>query len=143
VVPNLKSVPLMFTTFFRYSLVITALDAIQPELLETTSDKTGNVGKRNVEVRSRNHSCRGKVMFSLCVYIVALVIRHANPIFSCAALYCYLGPFWVYQNFPNYLTNATIFGEKVTEQDMCFDFLYSLCLKNSHFKKSTRYHKCR
>jgi hypothetical protein len=81
VVPNLKSLPLMFTTFFRYSLIITALDAIQPELLETTSDKTGNVGKRNVEARSRNHSCRGKVMFSLCVCIVALIIRHANPIF--------------------------------------------------------------
>ena len=72
-------------------------------------------------------------MFFLCVCIVALVIRHANPIFSCAALYRYVGPLWVYQTLPHYLTNATFFGEKVTEQDMCFDFLYNFCPKNSSF----------
>jgi hypothetical protein len=118
---------------FRYSLIITTLDAIQPELLETTLDKTGNVGKPNADARSCNHSCRGKVMFSLCVYGVAFVIRHANPIFSYAAMHFYLGPLWVYQNFPHYLTNAMIFGGKVTEQDMCFDFLYNFGLKNFSF----------
>jgi len=70
-------------------------------------------------------------MFSLCVYCVALVIRHTNPIFPYAAIYFYLGPLWVYQNFPHYLTNATNFGEKVTEQD--FDFLYNFGLKNLSF----------
>ena len=67
-------------------------------------------------------------MFSLYFCVVALVIWHANPIFFLSALYCYLGPLWVYQTFPYYLTNATIFREKFTEQDICFVFLYNFRL---------------
>jgi len=41
--------------------------------------------QRNIEARSRNHCCRGKVMsikLDERVCILALVIRHANQIFS-------------------------------------------------------------
>jgi hypothetical protein len=31
--------------------------------------------------------------------------------------------------FPHYLTNGTILGKKVIEHNMCFDFLYKVCVK--------------
>ena len=43
----------------------------------------------------------------------------------------------VYNIFPHYLINGTIFEkkkkEKVTENKMCFDFLYSFCLTHFSF----------
>jgi hypothetical protein len=61
-------------------------------------------------------------MFSLCICTVALVIRHANPIFLRSILLLSVASLGL-PDFSHYLTNATIFGGKVTEQDMCFDFL--------------------
>jgi len=31
--------------------------------------------------------------------------------------------------FEHYLMNGTILGNKVIEHNMCFDFLYNICLK--------------
>jgi hypothetical protein len=34
---------------------------------------------------------------------------------ACAVIYCHLWPLQLYHIFPHYLTNGTIFGEKVVE----------------------------
>jgi hypothetical protein len=41
---------------------------------------------------------------------------------------CHLWPVWLYHNFPHYLINGTIFGKKVIEHNMCFDFFYNDCV---------------
>ena len=38
-----------------------------------------------------------------------------------------------YNIFPHYLINGTIFGKKVIEHKMCFDFLYNFCLQHFSF----------
>jgi hypothetical protein len=58
-------------------------------------------------------------MFREYICILALVILHANHIFSilsCVAC-------WLYLIFPHYLIKCTIFG-KFIEYEMCFDFCY-------------------
>jgi hypothetical protein len=67
--------------------------------------------QRNIEVRSRNHCCRGKainITYFECVS-VALVIQHAS---ACAVFYCHLWPVWLYHTFTDYLIKGTIFGRK-------------------------------
>ena len=44
---------------------------------------------------------------------------------ACAILYWHLWPPWLYNIFPHYLINGTTFRENVTEDKMCFDFLYN------------------
>jgi hypothetical protein len=49
---------------------------------------------------------------------VALVIQHAVRMLH----YCHLLPAPLYNIFPHYLINGTIFGKKILEHKMCFDF---------------------
>jgi hypothetical protein len=49
---------------------------------------------------------------------------------ACAVLYNHVWPVWLYHVFLRYLINGTIFGKKVIEHKMCFDFLYNFCLKH-------------
>jgi hypothetical protein len=48
-------------------------------------------------------------------------------------LYSYLWPVWLYHIFPHYFINGTIFGKNVLNIKLCFDFLYSFCLKHFSF----------
>jgi len=52
---------------------------------------------------------------------------------SACAVYCHLQPVLLYSIFRNHLINSTIFGKNVLIIDVCFDFLYSFCLKNFLF----------
>jgi hypothetical protein len=46
-------------------------------------NRTGSALYRNTEARSPNHFCDAKaVLYSICVCVLALVIRHAQRIFS-------------------------------------------------------------
>ena len=65
-------------------------------------------------MRSRNNFCGGKV----------ISIRYSEPELSlypwlpsiqsaCAVLYCHLSPVWLYEDFPHYLINGTIFGKEL------------------------------
>ena len=101
--------------------------------------------QRNIEARSRNHCYRGKAIIitylfvcvraSVCVYVgarararararacpyerVVLLIQHATRHHS------HVRPLWLHHMFRHYLINGTIFGKKITEHKMCFDFLY-------------------
>jgi hypothetical protein len=44
--------------------------------------------------------------------------RHANRIFFCGVLYCYLWPVSLYHIFPRYLTNDTIFRERLLRENV-------------------------
>ena len=44
------------------------------------------------------------------------------------AYYNHLWPAPLYNIFPRYLINNTIFKKKFIEHKMCFDFLYNFCL---------------
>jgi hypothetical protein len=75
--------------------------------------------KRNNQARSRNSCCRGKaigVTYSECVS-VALVIRHE---WVRAVLYCYQWPDCLYNIFPHYLVNVTIFGKRLLNTKCVF-----------------------
>jgi len=46
--------------------------------------------------------------------------------------YCHLWDVQLYNILTLYLINGTIFEKKkVTEHEICFDFLYNFCLKHS------------
>jgi len=50
------------------------------------------------------------------------------------APYCRLWPTTLYNIFPNFLINGTIFEKKkVTDHEMCFHFPYNFCLKHFSF----------
>ena len=56
------------------------------------------------------------------------------PACNAHAPYCHLWPAPLYNIFPHYLINGTIFEKKkCTEQKKCFDFLYKFCLKHFSF----------
>jgi hypothetical protein len=38
---------------------------------------------------------------------------------ACAVLYCHLWPVWLYNIFPHYLINSTIFEKKFIGHKMC------------------------
>ena len=49
---------------------------------------------------------------------------------------CYLWPAPLYNIFPHYLINGTIFRGKIHwTQNVCFDFLYNVCLKHFRFQE--------
>jgi len=78
--------------------------------------KTGNVLLRNIELRSYNHCCSGKSIsttYSECVFAAVgkqreMRVRH---VVTCGVR--------LYNIFPHYLINDTIFGKKVIEYKMC------------------------
>jgi len=59
--------------------------------------------KINNEARSCNHCCRGK----------AVIITYSESYLACSARapYCHLWPVRLYDIFPHYLMNGTIFGK--------------------------------
>jgi hypothetical protein len=74
-------------------------------------------------MRSRNHCCRGKatvITYSECVF-VAKVIQHATRMrrIILSSVVCLALPYY-----------STIFGKKVFEHKMYFDFLYKFGLKH-------------
>jgi len=85
------------------------------------------VYQRDIEARSRNHSCRGKKQLShILSAFVALGIQHPH------APYCHLWPVWIYSIFPHYLINGTIF-EKIVNLKCLFWFSLQVCLKHFSF----------
>jgi hypothetical protein len=54
---------------------------------------------------------------------------------ACAILHCHLWPVWLYHIFPLYLMNGTVFEQSLVNIYVCFDFLYSFCLKHFTFRE--------
>jgi hypothetical protein len=80
---------------------------------------------RNTEVRSCSHCCSGTaISITYCVYVCSVRYR------ACA---CMLGT-QLYNIFPHYLI-TTRFSKKKSywTQNVCFDFLYTFCLKHCSF----------
>jgi len=72
------------------------------------------------------------VTYSVCVCVCVSSLRY--PPRNAHAPYCHLWPAPLYNIFPHYLINGTIFDGKVTEhKNVYFDFLYNVCLKHSSF----------
>jgi hypothetical protein len=44
---------------------------------------------------------------------------------------------WLYYISPHYLISGPVFGKKLTECKMCFDFLYNICMKRFSFLRRT------
>ena len=101
----------------------------QISLLTTQFNKTENVLWRNVEARSCNHCFSGKaisISYSECVCVCVCSLGY--PACNAYAPYCCL--LWrvqLYNIFPHYLINGTIFEKKnmYRSKKVCFDFLYT------------------
>jgi len=75
---------------------------------------------RNIEARLYNRCWSGKarsITYSECVCVCVCVF--AALVISAHAPYCHLCPAPLYNIFPHYLINGTIFEKKVTEHKMC------------------------
>jgi hypothetical protein len=93
---------------------------------------TYNVTFRRVRVTIFVVEKAVSIPYPECVF-VALVIQHAKRM-RLIILYCHLWPVRLYNVFPHYLINGTIFGEKsYWTQNVCFDFLRNFCLKHFSF----------
>jgi hypothetical protein len=65
--------------------------------------------------------------------------------YACAVLYCHLWPLWQYHIYRHYLINGTIFGEQITDHELCvFIFSTAFVSNTCHLKKNSAiyYHKC-
>ena len=69
---------------------------------------------------------------NMCVSILALVIRHANRIFSASySIIICVWPVLLYSIYPHYLINGNISGgENYWILNACFGFLYNVCLQH-------------
>jgi len=66
-----------------------------------------------------------------CYIFLVFVCSLRYPAYNAYAPYCHLWPVRLYNIFSHYHINGTIFEKKkVIEHEMCFDFLYSFCLKH-------------
>jgi len=65
--------------------------------------------------------------FWLCLYSPRYPATNAH------ASYWHLLPAWIYNIFPHYAINGTIFEKRVTERKMCFDYLYNIRMKHFLF----------
>ena len=84
--------------------------------------------KRNIGTLFPNNFCRGKsimISYSDCVS-VAVVIQHTTHVRHIIDCGMYNSTIF----FPHYLINATMFGTKLLNIKLCFDFLYNFCLKH-------------
>jgi hypothetical protein len=104
-------------------------------------NRTDNVRRNKIEVRSRNHCCRRKaisITYSECVSL-ASVTQHAMrmPRINLSSV-AYLA----LQYFSTLPRKRHDFRKKVIEHKMCFDYLYNFCLKHHSKKNSARYCKC-
>ena len=88
------------------------------ELAEKITIKAMYV-QRNIEARSCNHCCSGKAnkycIFCMCVCVCVCVCSLNCPACNAHAPYCHLRSVRLYNIFPHYLTNGTIFEKKVIE----------------------------
>jgi len=71
---------------------------------------------------------KGNKCYITCVYICSLRYKVCNA----HEPYCHLWPAPLYNIFPRYLVNCTIF-EYYCTQNVWFDFLYNFCLKHFSF----------
>jgi hypothetical protein len=70
-----------------------------------------------------------KVLNTVNVCFLALGIQHAMRLRNIV-----MWPAPLYNTFPHYLINGTIFGEKkMLTRSVCFDFLYKVSLKHFLF----------
>jgi hypothetical protein len=67
---------------------------------------------------------------SVCVCILALAGPHANRMRRIIQSYVSIRLCHI---FSHYIINGMIFGKKVTEHKISFDFLYYTCLKHFSF----------
>jgi hypothetical protein len=82
-----------------------------------------------------NVCVRSYVCVCVLVYGASLCLRACSlthPAWN-SHVPCYLRRPWHQNIFPHYVINGTIFGEKVTEYKMCFDFMYNFYLKSFSF----------
>ena len=71
--------------------------------------------QRNIEAHSLKYGCCGKarsIAYTECVFVASCTQRAKST------------PAWLYHFSPHYLTNGTIFGEKIYRRENVF-FLYS------------------
>jgi hypothetical protein len=90
-----------------------------------------NLGMQYNVILSRfvvNHSCHKSAIIlrvqNLRLYSWSFIMQSAR-----AVLCFHLRPVWVCHILRYYLVYDSILGKKVTEREMCFDFLNNLCLK--------------
>jgi hypothetical protein len=96
--------------------------------------KTGNVRITTLRrVRATSDAVEKQwVLHKKSVCICSL----SCPACNAHAPYYHLWLAPLYNIFPHFLTNGTIFEKKsYWLQNVCFDFLYNVCLKHSHSKK--------
>jgi hypothetical protein len=74
----------------------------------------------------------------VCAYVWVWVHRRVYPYLASMQRACTISsPASLAPNFfAHYLMNGTIFGEKLLNLNVCFDFLYNLYLNISQYKKN-------
>ena len=73
------------------------------------------------------------VLYNLSVCICSL----RYPACKAQGTYYHMWPAPLYNIFPHYLINGTIYENSYWTQNVCFDFLYNFCLKNFSFWQET------
>ena len=143
----------LFPTHYWICLNVKAATGLQIRLPiklsfgKQKTKNTRNVISRNIEVRSRNHYCRGKAIsiiriLSVCVCVCLCILSH--PTFIAQAPYFLLWPVCIYHIFPRYLINGTTSRTKVIQYHTCISLFSTTSVWNiSHSKKNsaTYYHK--
>jgi len=86
--------------------------------------------KHHFEARSYNDCCSGKsfkhyYILGVCVYSIKYTAWNAH------APYYHLWPARFYHIFLHYLINGAIFNKNKLLNSMCFDSVYSFCLKHT------------
>jgi hypothetical protein len=85
---------------------------------------------RNIQARSYNHFCLGKSNKYYIFWVWVCSSRY--PACNAHAPYCHLWSAPLYNIFPYFFINGTIFEEKecYCTQNVCLDFLYNFCPKH-------------
>jgi hypothetical protein len=127
--------------FLNFTLEISVF--LQLFVIYTSTRETMYV-YRNIEARSNNHFCRGNAI-SITYYecmSVALVIRHAKRMrrIILPSVVCLAVPYFSTLSHKRHDFRKRSYRTR----NVCFYFLYKLCLNISHSKKNSAryYHKC-
>ena len=93
---------------------------------------------RNMEALSHNHCFSGKAKNDYVSWLCVCSLKY--PAYNAPAPYCHLRPVTLYNIFPHYFINCTIFEKKqknVTEHKMCVWISSTSYIWNiSHSKKN-------